>query len=90
MGLPVIPALDVFLQRHHHGQVLIHIWLTGCLALSPQRVVHQLQLTLPRQDVRVAVVEAQRDLSPGVGAAIATNHSDLRVTRRGKKAQIHW
>ncbi|TNN41487.1 hypothetical protein EYF80_048345 [Liparis tanakae] len=77
-----LPALDVLLQRHHHRQVLIHVRLTGRLALPPQRVVHQLQLALPRQDVRVAVVEAQWDLRPGVGAAVAPDHSDLRAAGR--------
>lgn len=87
---PVVPALDVFLQRHHHGQVLIHIRLTGCLALTPQRIMHELQLTLPWQDVRVTIVEAQWDLRTSIGAAVATNHSDLRVVDRkqGEERQI--
>ena len=71
------PALDVLLQRHHHGQVLVHVGLAGRLALPPQGVVEQLQLRLPGQDVGVAVVEAQWDLSTGVGAAVAADHSDL-------------
>ena len=41
--------------------------------------MHQLKLALPRQDVRVAIVETQWDLCPCVGAAVATDHSDLMV-----------
>lgn len=76
----MLPALDVLLQRHHHGEMLLDIRLPGRFALSPQRIVHQLEVALPRQNVGVAVVEAQRDLGPGVGAAVATNHSDLPDT----------
>lgn len=77
-----LPALDVLLQRHHHGQMLLHVWLPGGFALSPQRVVHQLEVTLPRENVGVAVVEAERDLGPSVGAAVAADHSDLKDTDR--------
>ena len=71
------PALDVLLQGHHHGQVLVHVGLARRLALPPEGVVEQLQLRLPGQDVGVAVVEAQWDLGAGVGAPVSANHSDL-------------
>lgn len=82
----VLPALDVLLQRHHHGEMLLHVWLPSRLALSPQRIVHQLEVALPRENVGVAVVEAQRDLGPSVGAAVAANHSDLTGTEREREA----
>lgn len=40
--------------------------------------MHQFKLTLPWQDVRMAVEEAQRDLCSSAGAAVASNHSDLK------------
>lgn len=81
----VLPALDVLLQCHHHSEMLLNIRLPGRFVLSPQRIVHQLEVALPRQNVGVAVVEAQRDLGPSVGAAIAANYSDLPDTE-----QSHW
>lgn len=81
----MLPALNVLLQRHHHGEVLLDVWLPSRLALPPQRIVHELEVALPREDVGVAVVEAQRDLGPSVGAAVAANHSDLTDTGRSRE-----
>ena len=39
----------------------------------------QLMVTLPGEDVRVAIVVTEWDLCPSISAAIAPNHSDLRV-----------
>lgn len=90
----MLPALDVLLQRHHHGEMLLHVRLPGRFVLSPQRIVQQLEVALPRQNVGVAVIKAQRDLGPSVGAAVAANHSDLpdkngsRSSRQNEKNQI--
>lgn len=73
----MVPALDVLLQCHHHGQVLIYFWLSGCLPLSTQRIVHQFHFTLPWQNICVAIVKAQWDLCSSISTAIAPNHSDL-------------
>lgn len=80
----MLPALDVLLQRHHHGEMLLDVWLPSRFALSPQRIVHQLEVALPWENVGVAVVEAKRDLGPSVGAAVAANHSDLTDTARSQ------
>lgn len=39
--------------------------------------MHQLKFTFPWQDVGVSIIETQRDFSPGISAAVSTNHSDL-------------
>lgn len=71
------PALNILLQGHHHGEMLVQVWLAGSLTLASERIVHQFQLTLPWQDVGMAIVKAQWNLGTGIGAAIAANHSDL-------------
>lgn len=81
----ISPALDVLLQSHHHGQVLINIWLSRCLTFTSKRIVDQLQLAFPRQDVGVSVVETKWDLCSSVGAAVATDHSDLVSQWRKQK-----
>lgn len=58
--------------------MLVHIGLRGCPVLSSEGTVDQLEVTLPREDVGVAVVEAQRDLRPSVGAPVTADDSDLK------------
>lgn len=59
--------------------MLVHLRLRGRSVLSSERTVDQLEVTLPGEDVGVAVEEAQWDLCPSVGASVTADDGDLKV-----------